>query len=77
MAEIKIEKKKGIPLWALLLGLLLLLLIVWAALTLGDRDNDTPQDVAALKAALVLELPAVPTALARTTFDAVPHARCA
>ena len=43
-AEIKIEKKKGIPVWAMLLGLILLALIIWAVVEMGD--NDRPADVA-------------------------------
>jgi hypothetical protein len=77
MAEIKIEKKKGVPVWALLLGLVLLALIIWAVLTMRDRDRqNTPRDVAALKwtAAVVLELPA---ASAQTPFAAALYARCA
>jgi hypothetical protein len=38
MAEIRIEKKKGIPIWALLLALILLVLLVWSVLALR-RDN--------------------------------------
>ena len=49
MAEIKIEKKKGMPMWALLLALVLLVLLVWAALAMRNDDSEgTPQDVAAL-----------------------------
>ena len=39
MAEIKIEKKKGIPVWAMLLGLILLALIIWAVVEMGDDFN--------------------------------------
>jgi len=50
MAEIKIEKKKGIPVWAMLLGLILLALLVWAYLTMrGDDRQDVPRDVAVLE----------------------------
>jgi hypothetical protein len=49
MAEIKIERKKGLPVWALLLGLVLLVLLVWAALTMrNDGRRQAPQDVAVL-----------------------------
>ena len=49
MAEIKIERKKGVPMWALLLGLVLLVLLVWAALTMrNDNRAQAPQDVAVL-----------------------------
>lgn len=50
MAEIKIEKKKGIPVWAWLLGLIVLVLLIWAALTMRKDDRQgTPRDVAALE----------------------------
>lgn len=50
MAEIKIEKKKGIPVWAMLLGLILLALLVWAYLRMrGDDRQDVPRDVAVLE----------------------------
>lgn len=50
MAEIKIERKKGIPVWALLLGLIVLVLLIWAALTMRNNDREgTPRDVAALE----------------------------
>jgi hypothetical protein len=49
MAEIKIERKKGVPMWALLLGLVLLVLLVWAVLTMRNDDSrQAPQDVAVL-----------------------------
>ncbi|HEV8580520.1 MAG TPA: hypothetical protein VGX68_15745 [Thermoanaerobaculia bacterium] len=49
MAEIKIERKKGMPVWALLLGLILLLLLVWAVLAMrGSNRRQAPQDVALL-----------------------------
>lgn len=38
MAEIRIEKRRGVPLWAMLLGLILLLLLVWAVLAMRS-DN--------------------------------------
>lgn len=76
MAEIKIEKKRAVPVWALLLGLILLVLLVWAALTMRDRNQEAPPDVALLEraAVVVVELPA---AAAPLTFDTVPHALCA
>jgi hypothetical protein len=49
MAEIKIEKKKGIPVWALILGFLVLVLLIWAALTMRDNRQGTPRDVAVLE----------------------------
>jgi type VI protein secretion system component VasF len=40
MAEIRIEKKKGIPLWAILLLLIVLLALAW--MFLSGRDDATP-----------------------------------
>jgi len=42
MAEIKIERKKGMPVWALLLAIIVLALIVWAFLA---NRNHTPRTV--------------------------------
>lgn len=59
MAEIKIEKKKGIPVWAMLLGLILLALIIWAVVEMGDDER--PEDVAGDVSAIGLSAPeAVP-----------------
>ena len=59
MAEIKIEKKKGIPVWAMLLGLILLALIIWAVVEMGDDER--PADVAGDTSAIGLSAPeAVP-----------------
>lgn len=61
MAEIKIEKKKGIPVWAMLLGLILLALIIWAVVEMGDDER--PADVAGEASAILLIEPvAVPVA---------------
>jgi hypothetical protein len=50
MAEIKIEKKKGIPVWAILLGLILLALLIWAYIRMrGNDQQDVPRDVAVLE----------------------------
>ena len=38
MAEIRIEKKKGVPVWAILLGLILLAVLVWVFI-LGRDDG--------------------------------------
>ncbi len=59
MAEIRIEKKKGIPVWAMLLGLILLALIIWAVVEMGDDER--PADVAGHTSAIGLSAPeAVP-----------------
>lgn len=60
MAEIKIEKKKGIPVWAMLLGLILLALVIWAVVEMGDDER--PADVAGHTSMIELAAPA--TALA-------------
>jgi len=50
VAEIKIQKKKGIPVWAMLLALILLALLIWAFLRMRDNDQpDVPRDVAVLE----------------------------
>ena len=56
MAEIKIEKKKGIPVWAMLLGLILLALIIWAVVEMGDDER--PADVAGHTSAIEWVAPA-------------------
>lgn len=56
MAEIKIEKKKGIPVWAMLLGLILLALIIWAVVEMGEDER--PADVAGKTSAIGLSAPA-------------------
>ena len=78
MAEIKIERKKGLPVWALLLALVVLLLLIWAVLATRGRSSRTaPQDVAVFHrmAPVVLQLTAPPTT--RTAFDSMPYVRCA
>ena len=42
MAEIKIERKKGLPVWAILLAIIVLALIVWAFVA---NRNHTPRDL--------------------------------
>ncbi len=46
MAEIRVEKKKGVPIWAILLGLILLAVLVWVFLS--GRD-DGRQNVGSLQ----------------------------
>ncbi|HKI01407.1 MAG TPA: hypothetical protein VKK31_05460 [Thermoanaerobaculia bacterium] len=67
MAEIRVQKKKGIPVWAILLGLILLALLIWAYLRM--RGNDVPE---APSDQAVLEW----TAPALVGFS-FPEARCA
>ena len=77
MAEIKIEKKKGVPVWALLLALVLLVLLVWAALAMrGDNRRQAPQDQAVLEWSVPVSVagPVVSIALIETT---PALARCA
>jgi hypothetical protein len=74
MAEIKIERKKGVPMWALLLGLVLLVLLVWAALTMrNDNRSQASQDVAVLTWS-VPSAPGLPGELNATVYAL---ARCA
>ena len=54
MAEIKIERKKGIPMWALLLALIVLAALAWAFLA----NRDTRTDAAGTDQAHVIELSA-------------------
>ena len=50
MAEIKIQRKKGIPVWAMLLVLILLVLLIWAFFRMRENDQpDVPRDVAVLE----------------------------
>ncbi|HEY0510277.1 MAG TPA: hypothetical protein VGH73_00135 [Thermoanaerobaculia bacterium] len=50
MAEIKIERKKGIPVWVILLALIVLALIVWAYVSNRNRNRRTvPDNVAVLE----------------------------
>jgi hypothetical protein len=48
MAEIRVEKKKGVPIWAILLGLVLLAVLVWAFLS-GRDDGRENRNVGSLE----------------------------
>ncbi|HEV2845777.1 MAG TPA: hypothetical protein VG477_13075 [Thermoanaerobaculia bacterium] len=74
MAEIKIEKKKGIPVWAMLLGLILLALIIWAVVEMGDDER--PADVAGDVSAIELSVPAeaVPAGAEALVLELLPEA---
>lgn len=71
MAEIRVERKKGIPVWAILLALIILAVIVWAVTSLRNRGHQQEIDRTAALAGpaqvIVLE--------AQEIF--VPSARCA
>jgi hypothetical protein len=71
MAEIKIEKKKGIPVWAMLLGLILLALIIWAVVEMGDDER--PADVAGDVSAIELSVP-VPAGAEALVLELLPEA---
>lgn len=74
MAEIKIERKKGVPMWALLFGLVLLVLLVWAVLTMrNDNRGQASQDVAVL----VFSVPSVAGIHAELNETVPALARCA
>jgi type VI protein secretion system component VasF len=49
MAEIRVEKKKGVPIWAILLGLILLAALVWAFLSGRDDAQDAQENVGRLE----------------------------
>jgi hypothetical protein len=67
MAEIRVERKKGVPVWAILLGLILLALLVWAFLSGRDdaRENVGSLDWSAPVASITLTEPAPASVLAR------------
>lgn len=59
MATIPVEKKSPVPVWALLLGLLLLALVIWFVATRDDDETaatDPSEEVAPLPAATGLDL---------------------
>jgi hypothetical protein len=71
MAEIRVERKKGIPVWAILVALVILAIIVWAVTSLRNRGRQGDVDHTAAFAGpaqvIVLE----------THQIFVPSARCA
>jgi hypothetical protein len=73
MAEIKIEKKKGMPIWALLLALVLLVVLVWAALAMRNNHRQAPQNTAVLE----WSVGAAPVASIALTEPTDVLARCA
>jgi hypothetical protein len=74
MAEIKVQKKKGIPVWAMLLALILLALLIWAFLRMrDDGQTDVPRDVAVLE----WRAPVVVNAETERAFVSILEARSA
>ena len=67
MAEIKIERKKGMPVWAILLVLIVLALLVWAFVA---NRNQNRQEVNNTATVLPWSVPAAVHAF-------VPITRCA
>jgi uncharacterized integral membrane protein len=49
MAEIKIERKKGMPVWAILLAIIVLALIVWALVANRNHTNQNVNNTAVLQ----------------------------
>jgi hypothetical protein len=49
MAEIKIERKKGVPVWAILLAIIVLALIVWALVANRNHTNQNVNNTAMLQ----------------------------
>jgi hypothetical protein len=71
MAEIRVERKKGIPVWAILVALVILALIVWAVTSLRSRGHQGVEDRAAA-------LTGVAQVIVLETHEIfVPSARCA
>jgi hypothetical protein len=74
MAEIKVQRKKGIPVWAMLLTLILLAVLIWAFLRMRDNgQTDVPRDVAFLE----WRAPIVANAGTETAFIPIWEARSA
>jgi hypothetical protein len=74
MAEIKIERKKGVPIWALLLALVLLVVLVCAALAVRNNNHrQAPQNTAVLQ----WTVRTVPAAAIAPTEPTEALARCA
>jgi hypothetical protein len=70
MAEIRVERKKGMPIWAILVALIVLAAVVWAVFAMRNHGRQQDIDHTALMApahVLVLET--------HTLF--IPRARCA
>jgi len=67
MAEIKIERKKGMPVWAILLAIIVLALIVWALVASRNRTHQNVNNTAVLQW----------SAPAPVHFYHVPATRCA
>jgi hypothetical protein len=67
MAEIRVEKKKGVPIWAILLGLILLAVLVWVFLSGRDdgRENVGSFERSAPVFSITLTEPAPALVLAR------------
>ena len=49
MAEIKIERKKGVPVWAILLAIIVLVLIVWALVANRSHTDQNVNNTAVLQ----------------------------
>ncbi|HEY4573574.1 MAG TPA: hypothetical protein VIJ02_06155 [Thermoanaerobaculia bacterium] len=49
MAEIKIERKRGVPMWAILLAIIVLALIVWAFVANRNHTNQNVNNTAVLQ----------------------------
>ena len=72
MADIDIERKRGVPWWVWLLALLLVALLVWLLLGAMDDDDDIePVDPVAPAVVAPADSPVVPGAAAAATVPAV------
>ena len=68
MAEIRVERKERRSLLPWILGLVLLALVVWGLMEMGDRDR-TPADTGA--ASVGVQIPEQPPALRQYALAAV------
>lgn len=69
MAEIRVERKERRSLLPWVLGLVLLALVVWGLMEMGDRDR-TPADNSGA-ASVGVQIPEQPPALRQYAFAAV------
>jgi len=70
MAEIRVERKKGMPVWAIVVALVVLAVIIWAIVSMRNRGHQQEVDHTALVA------PAQVFVLETQQFF-IPSARCA
>ncbi len=72
MAEIRIEKRRGMPVWAMLLGLILLLLLVWGVMALRSDNQVVRPEVAVRAGVPSQQQPLFVFAVTETAFVPAP-----